>query len=82
MHAFSEGALSFGGSKVVIQFKAWRDAARTVFSMPPTSAASERVFALLKNMFGSDQLRALADYIQIALMLRYLQPALCRLACV
>jgi len=60
-----------------LQFKAWRNA-RIVFSMPPTLAASEHVFALLKDMFETDQLRALADYIETALMLR-LQPALCRL---
>ena len=31
----------------------------------------ERVFALLKNLFGEQQLNALADYIQSALMLNY-----------
>ena len=29
------------------------------------------VFALLKNLFGEQQLSALADYIQAALMLNY-----------
>ena len=32
---------------------------------------SERVFSLLKNMFGADQKACLADYIQAALMLAY-----------
>ena len=37
----------------------------------PNSAAAERVFSLLKAMFGDQQLGALADIIQTALMLRY-----------
>ena len=39
--------------------------------MSPNSACCERVFALLKNMFGEQQMQALADYVQAALMLRY-----------
>ena len=31
----------------------------------------ERVFALLKTMFGDEQMASLADYIQAALMLNY-----------
>ena len=42
-----------------------------VFAIPPNSAASERVFAMLENMVGSDQIQCLAYYIQAALMLRY-----------
>ena len=49
----------------------WASAAKKVFALTPTSAASERVFALLKSMFGSDQHHSLSDYIQAALMLRY-----------
>jgi hypothetical protein len=37
----------------------------------PNSAAAERVFSLLKLMFGDLQMSALADMIQSALMLRY-----------
>ena len=70
VHAFTEGVLLFWRQKG-LEFKAWRKAARIMFSIPPTSAASERVFALLKEMFGSDQLSALSDMIQSALMLRY-----------
>ncbi len=51
----------------------WRKAAKIVFAIPPTSAASERVFALLKTMFGKDQDASLSDLIQGALMLRYNQ---------
>ena len=40
-------------------------------AIPPTSAASERVFSLLEAMFGKGQDASLADLIQAALMLRY-----------
>ena len=33
--------------------------------------ASERVFSLVKDMFGTDQVSSLADFIQGSLMLRY-----------
>ena len=50
---------------------AWSEAARIVFAFSPNSASCERVFALLKDMFGEQQMSALADYIQAALMLAY-----------
>ena len=37
------------------------------------SAAAERVFSMLKAMFGDQQMETLADIIQTALMLRYNQ---------
>ena len=49
----------------------WSLAARIVFAMSPNSASCERVFALLKKMFGDEQLSSLADYIQAALLLAY-----------
>ena len=39
----------------------WALAARMVFSLQCSSAASERVFSLVKNLFGADQVRVLAD---------------------
>lgn len=69
---FTEAVLKFWreqGSKM----KAWRKAARIVFAIPPTSAASERVFSLLEDMFGHGMDASLADLIQAALMLRYNQ---------
>ena len=67
---YSDGILEWwrhnGGS-----FKAWAVAARIVFAIAPNSASCERVFALLKNLFGDQQLNALADYVQSALMLNY-----------
>ena len=44
---------------------------RTVGSFTPNSAAAERVFSLLKGMFGDQQMTALANMIQAALMLKY-----------
>ena len=41
--------------------------------MSPNSASCERVFALLKNLFDDEQMSALADYVQAALMLNYNQ---------
>ena len=37
----------------------------------PKSASCERVFALLRNLFGELQMNSLADYIQASLMLNY-----------
>ena len=42
-----------------------------VGSFTPNSAAAERVFSMLKDMFGDKQLSALSDMVQAALMLRY-----------
>ena len=52
-------------------FPAWAKAARICFAMLPSSAPSERVFSLVKGMFGDDQLGSLADQIQAAVMMRY-----------
>lgn len=49
----------------------WALGARVAFAISPNSASCERIFALLKMMFGEEQMSALADYIQAALMLRY-----------
>ena len=52
-------------------FPAWALAARITFAISPNSASCERVFALVKNLFGDQQLSALKDYIQAALKLNY-----------
>ena len=52
-------------------FPAWALAARVVFAISPNSASCERVFSLLKNLFGEQQMAALADYVQASLMLNY-----------
>ena len=70
VHAFTEAVLEFWrkhGNKM----PTWREMAKRVFAIPPNSAAPERVFSLLEAMFGKDQIAALSDMIQAALMLRY-----------
>ena len=44
---------------------------KIVGSFTPNSAAAERVFSMLKQMFGDMQMSSLADMIQAALMLKY-----------
>ena len=69
-HSFTEQQVlnwwATNGSK----FPAWAEAARIVFAFTPNSAAAERVFSMLKAMFGDQQMDTLADIIQAALMLR------------
>ena len=52
-------------------FLKWALAARMVFALSPNSASCERVFSLVKNMFGEQQMLVLADYIRAALMLKF-----------
>ena len=52
-------------------FSGWALAARIVFAISPNSASCERVFALLKNLFGNDAYGALSDYLNAALMKNY-----------
>ena len=53
------------------EFPTWALAMQIVGSFTPNSAAAERVFSLLKLMFGDLQMSALEDMIQAALMLKY-----------
>ena len=55
------------------KFPAWAKAARMAFALTPNSASAERVFSMLKYMFGDTQGGALGDYIEAALMLKYNQ---------
>ena len=52
-------------------FPKWAMAARMAFALSPNSASCERVFSLVKNMLGEQQMSALADYIRAALMLKF-----------
>jgi hypothetical protein len=70
VHTFTEAVLDFW-RKQGKKMPTWRKMALRVFAIPPNSAASERVFSLLEAMFGKDQISALSDMIQAALMLRY-----------
>ena len=42
-----------------------------IFAMSPNSASCERVFSLLKNFLGEQQMSALADGVQAGLTLAY-----------
>ena len=49
----------------------WAKAARIIFAMTPSSAASECVFSLVDSMFGKSRKLSLADQVQGSLMLKY-----------
>jgi len=49
----------------------WSAAAEKILLVQPSSAAAERVFSLLQNLFGSFQDATLADYVQVFPMLQY-----------
>jgi hypothetical protein len=53
------------------QLPAWAQAVRMVATLPPSSAAAERVFSLLKCMYNDQQGSLLSDAIEAAMMLRY-----------
>jgi hAT family C-terminal dimerisation region len=46
-------------------------AAKRAIVIQPSSAAAERVFSMLGNMFDDRQMRALADYKSVAVMMRF-----------
>ena len=49
----------------------WSKAVKLVLLVQPSSAASERVFSLLKAAFSDQQQRALRDYLESTVMLQY-----------
>jgi hypothetical protein len=56
---------------IASEVEAWSEAARIAFAMAPNSAGAERVFSLLKILFGSNQDNALSNYIRGSIVLRY-----------
>ena len=68
--AFTEAVLGWWANNGT-KFPTWAEAAQTVFSFTPNSASAERVFSLLKLIFGDLRDRALADMMQATLMLMY-----------
>ena len=70
MEAFTNSILLFwrrNGPK----FPTWAVAARIMFAMTPNSASAERVFSLLKAMFGDARACSLSDLIEGSLMLKF-----------
>ena len=49
----------------------WSDAAKRVMVLQPFSAAAERVFSLLNNSSGNQQLSSLEDYPEASIMMQY-----------
>ena len=52
-------------------FPKWVSALQKILLIQPSSAASERVFSLLKASFSEQQECALQDYIEASVMLQY-----------
>ena len=50
------------------QVGAWALTANIIFSITPNSAAAERIFSQMKDMFGDKRASALADCLQAAMM--------------
>lgn len=55
VRAFSQQVLTFFRQASKADMSEWRKAAQIVFAMSPNSASCERVFSLLKVMFGDQQ---------------------------
>ena len=49
----------------------WESAAKTIFSLLPSSATTERVFSLLSGALSNQQGNLFEDHIQTMLMLQY-----------
>lgn len=78
VHTFTNQVLTFWRYDAKkAQLKEWCKAASIIFAMPPNSAACERVFSLLKNMYGDQQMNTLADHIQASLMMKYNGRSVC-----
>lgn len=72
VHGYTMGVLEFWRLHTSEEsMRAWRLAARIIFSFSPNSAACERVFSLLECMFAETQHASLADVLQVSLMLQY-----------
>lgn len=70
VQSFTDQVLTFWRRASKNMLSEWRKAAEIVFACSPNSASCERVFSLLKIMFGDQQSQVLADYLQAALMMR------------
>ena len=54
-----------------VQLPVRQNAARIVITVPPSSAAAERVFSLLEAATSSQQASTLTDHLEVELMLQY-----------
>jgi hypothetical protein len=67
---FTIGILSWWKS-CASEVGAWSEVARITFAMAPNSAGAERVFSLLRILFGNNQDFALYDSSRGSMVLRY-----------
>jgi len=70
-HAQGSSGLAAPTSRCIVLGTCGARRLRNLAQLSLYSASCERVFSLLKNLFGEEQMSALADYIQAALMLNY-----------
>jgi hypothetical protein len=52
-------------------FPTWSKAARIIFALSPSSAPAERVFSVLKRLFGETRSQTLADMVEGSLLLNF-----------
>ena len=60
-----------GAARAIVRLDVHLSGVHCLFALSPNSASCERVFSLVKTMFGEKQMSALADYIRAALMLKF-----------
>eukprot|EP00965_Chrysotila_dentata_P203491 6181752-Pleurochrysis_carterae.AAC.1 len=68
---FTNEILGFWRQTSATELLEWRKAAQVVFALTPNSASCERVFSLVKVLFGDRQLSTISDTLQSSLLLRY-----------
>ena len=73
MQLYTESVLKFWRNNKRELHPSWALAARIAFAISPNSASSERVFSIMKRLFGRHQLRdgALADIMGVTMKLNF-----------
>ena len=73
LDTYTKFILGFWRAKKKELHPSWSIAARIVFAITPNSAASERVFSVMKRLFGKTTLRDLAysDMMALSMKLAY-----------
>eukprot|EP01048_Picozoa_sp_COSAG05_P006192 COSAG05_NODE_391_length_10419_cov_8.156686_2_plen_148_part_00 len=73
MHAYTASVLDFWRNHKQDLHPSWALAARIAFAISPNSASSERVFSLMKRLYGRHQLRdsSLSDIMSVTMKLNY-----------
>ena len=69
---FNINPLSWWKQQSDSELSNWVNAVSKVVFIQPSSAAAERAFSIRNNSFGANQDSALADYVEVSLMLQYI----------